>query len=296
MKRFKEYFSIISEFGVRYFMDYHIRCHGKNNVEHQRAVLRFLSRNLVINTSPAVLSTKEPSPQNIWVCWWQGEEQMPTIVGKCYRSIQNHANGHPVILITKDNYRKYVKFPIWVEEKFANGTITITHLSDLLRIALLRQYGGLWMDATLLVTSDLPQLIPPFFTIRQPDKCDGKYVSRYRWTGFCIGGSANNPLWSAAYDMLIEQYWRKYNRLVNYFILDYVLEILYSQLERIRLMIDTVPYSNPDLAFIQENVSQDFDPQIWDDIRKNTSIFKLSWKIWSNINLADSSWGKQVVL
>lgn len=42
----------------------------------------------------------------IWVCWWQGEEQMPDIVKACYHSIQKHACTHPVILITSENYQK----------------------------------------------------------------------------------------------------------------------------------------------------------------------------------------------
>lgn len=36
----------------------------------------------------------------IWVCWWQGKENMPDIVKACYNSIQKHACNHPVILIT----------------------------------------------------------------------------------------------------------------------------------------------------------------------------------------------------
>ena len=31
---------------------------------------------------------------NIWVCWWQGEEQMPQIVQVCYRQIQKLSGKH----------------------------------------------------------------------------------------------------------------------------------------------------------------------------------------------------------
>ena len=45
---------------------------------------------------------------NIWICWWQGEEQMPQIVQTCYRQIKKMSGNHPVVLITDENYRDFV--------------------------------------------------------------------------------------------------------------------------------------------------------------------------------------------
>lgn len=54
---------------------------------------------------------------NIWVMWWQGESGMPEIVKMCYNSIKANAGSHPVVLITRENYKDYVKLPEFIEEK-----------------------------------------------------------------------------------------------------------------------------------------------------------------------------------
>lgn len=84
----------------------------------------------------------------IWICWWQGLENAPDIVKKCVESIRIHAGNHKIVIITDENYKEFVAFPTWLEEKYKRGIITKTHLSDLLRISLLARYGGIWLDST----------------------------------------------------------------------------------------------------------------------------------------------------
>ena len=42
-------------------------------------------------------------------------------------------------------------------EKFSRGYISRTHLSDMIRLNLLYLYGGAWLDATVLVSNDIPE-------------------------------------------------------------------------------------------------------------------------------------------
>ena len=51
--------------------------------------------------------------KNIWICWWQGEEQAPELVKKCIQSIRKNAYHYNVVIITEENYRNYVSFPEW---------------------------------------------------------------------------------------------------------------------------------------------------------------------------------------
>ncbi|MCR4818206.1 MAG: capsular polysaccharide synthesis protein, partial [Fretibacterium sp.] len=86
-------------------------------------------------------------PGTIWTLWWQGEEHLPEVVRMCHASVRRHCGEHPFKVLTQDNYQEYVTLPGFVMEKFQAGAITITHLSDIIRFALLSQYGGLWMDS-----------------------------------------------------------------------------------------------------------------------------------------------------
>ena len=48
-----------------------------------------------------------------------------------------------------------MNFPEWLLEKKDKGIITKTHMSDLLRLKLLGQYGGIWLDSTFYCTDSL---------------------------------------------------------------------------------------------------------------------------------------------
>lgn len=91
----------------------------------------------------------------IWVLWWQGLELAPVRVKACVDSIKRNAAGRDVIVITKDNVSEYTDLPDYAFRKLAEGEITLTHFSDILRFNLLKLHGGLWMDATLYVVRPL---------------------------------------------------------------------------------------------------------------------------------------------
>lgn len=202
---------------------------------------------------------------------------MPEIVKICYASLKAHANGHPVRLLTKDNYRRYVEMPEWVMTKFNAGMITITHFSDLLRLALLSRYGGFWMDATLYLTGDLPKDTPYFFTLKQNRKHE-EFVSAYRWSGYCIGGATDNPLFSRAHTILM-LYWREHNKLINYYVLDYVLNILYESNDEICRMIDENECSNSNVLYLVTHLNKPYNVEEWNKIKQQTYIHKLNRRI-----------------
>ena len=78
---------------------------------------------------------------------------MPDIVKACYNAMHRFSDGHPVILITEKNYKDYVNIPDYIIRKQQSGEIDLTHFSDILRMMLLAQHGGIWMDSTLLIPS-----------------------------------------------------------------------------------------------------------------------------------------------
>lgn len=66
-----------------------------------------------------------------------------------------HSNGHPVILITIDNYQNYIDVDQEILRKFNEGILLPAIFADLIRLKLLAVYGGLWIDATIYLTEDL---------------------------------------------------------------------------------------------------------------------------------------------
>lgn len=156
----------------------------------------------------------------IWVCWWQGERNMPTIVGKCFSQLKKHSNAHPVVLITKDNYKEYTQFPSNIIQLFNKGTISIQQFSDIMRMYLISHHGGIWIDATYWVTRDIN--IPtgyPFFSIKTGNNKE-PFVARGRWANNLLGGNQDSKFFNFMYEAFIE-YWSKQKYIIDYFLIDY---------------------------------------------------------------------------
>ena len=132
----------------------------KHLIKKHEAMNAYFERTCIKVTEERICNIKIPEQDEnykdcIWICWWQGMKNAPDIVKKCVESIRIHAENHKIVIITDENYKEFVTFPTWLEEKYKRGIITKTHLSDLLRISLLAQYGGIWLDSTFFCTGDL---------------------------------------------------------------------------------------------------------------------------------------------
>lgn len=82
--------------------------------------------------------------KTIWWLWFQGKEQAPLIVKKCYESISKYSKeiGFNLVELNKENLRKYVQFPERIWELWEKGCIMPAHFSDMCRINLLAFKGG----------------------------------------------------------------------------------------------------------------------------------------------------------
>lgn len=90
-----------------------------------------------------------------------GYDQAPELVKCTISSVKKHMPDRDIIILTDKNIYQYAKFPKSIIAKRKAGKISAAHFSDLLRVELLCRYGGIWIDATVLCTSDN---IPSYIT------------------------------------------------------------------------------------------------------------------------------------
>lgn len=89
-------------------------------------------------------------PKIIWTYW--DSDEIPDIISKCIESWKRYNPDHQVVLLNKANVPKYLTDIDIFKMKHAT---TPARTSDFIRLNILKKYGGIWMDASIICTRNL---------------------------------------------------------------------------------------------------------------------------------------------
>ena len=143
----------------------------------------------------------------IWTLWLQGWSESPPLVRKCLSSWQEQNPSWEVRALDLTSLRLLLELP-----SFSGRSITSASFSDFVRIALLYEFGGVWVDSTLLCRRPLDHWLPSvmeegFFAFERYDRPIASWF---------LASEAGHPLtgkWLAATD----EYWQKNSSADSYF-------------------------------------------------------------------------------
>lgn len=219
-----------------------------------------------------VQNTGAPAPGNkVWICWLQGEESAPPLVKACIHSVRQNLPQKEVIVLSEETIPQYVHFPEHITRKWKEKKFSAAHYSDLLRVSLLCEYGGMWIDATVLCTSpQIPRAITdsPLFVYQIID------LTRQDENGI-IASSWFISAWSEQRILLLTrellyEYWRRADHIENYFLFH-----LFFAMAARRYPEDwaRVPvFNNQSPHTLQFELQAPYRRDRWDDIL-NMSVF-----------------------
>lgn len=213
----------------------------------------------------------------VWVCWMQGMELAPALVQRCYRSLLENLPDKEIVLLTEENLSKYVQIPDFIMEKLHKGIITRTHFSDILRVELLIQNGGTWIDATVLCTGNVPiYMLEDEFFIFQKVKpgSDGSAINMSSW----FMSAWSNQKFLLATRELLYAYWKKNDRMIDYFLLHLFMMIVKDYYLK-EWQQKVIPYPNSLPHVIQLMLFESFDQRRWDAALASTPFHKLTYKV-----------------
>lgn len=216
----------------------------------------------------------------IWIMWYQGIDKAPDIVKMCYNSVCQNAGSHPVIVITKDNYMDYVSLPDYIVRKVEEKKISLTHLSDIIRFNLLYERGGLWLDSTLLLHYPLPSYVfsLPFFSRRIPVEKTYYRFPKTMWCGFLLG-SCKRSVYAKMVRDAINAYWECHDVLVDYFLIDYFIAILYGERKDFKEAFDAIPMNNSKITLLFPELNKAYDESVLRSyVSEENYLSKLSYK------------------
>lgn len=156
-----------------------------------------------------------PEPERAFTIWFQGEENAPALVKSCFRSMRRHFEQELVVLDEKTLFQ-WITLPDFVIRKWKEGKISHAHFSDMCRIELLYNHGGLWFDATDFVTAPVPEYImsEDVFMFLGGDKVGGSYAGVQNCF---IRAKKGNPMFGIWREAMFE-YWKEENSTVDYFV------------------------------------------------------------------------------
>lgn len=223
---------------------------------------------------------KEISSDNvIWTAWFQGCRDLPPLIFKCIDSFTKIQN-RKVIVIDKNNYSDYIQLPVTIVDKFNKGMISYTAFSEVIRISLLAEYGGLWLDATIFIDRDISFLIH-----------EKKYLSLRAHNdlrnGSIMGAFPVYLLYSDGHSEGIDEiksyllnYWELFDIQIDYFLVDYIFKFVYLNNDSFKNDTDSNPLLGHKRFFLNDIMNKAYNSFDADILKHNqVPVYKLSNKL-----------------
>lgn len=227
----------------------------------------------------------------IWQYWGQGlaaAEQNET-VKLCFASVDRFKNDYQVIRLDEESVKEYLDLPEFVWEKKKNAQFKPAFFADLIRLALLDVYGGVWIDATILLTAPMDENIlnQDFFMFHRDQNTQNKLVweqfngDYFGWhdrhyvnvLNSFIVAKKNNKMVHICFEIMMN-YWKTQNAIPHYFIF----QIMFNELtkrdvwdEPMFILDDTLPH------LLQIRLKEKFDQHEFINIVNQTSIHKINY-------------------
>ena len=220
------------------------------------------------------LNESAPKEKIIWTCWLQGEENAPLLVRRCIDSIRSNAGNFKVVVLTSETISNYISVPEHIIKKHETGIISHTHYTDFVRLLLLKKYGGIWIDATIMLTGLIPQYIidSPLFVYKRRPAGNVEIETCF------IVSDKNNPLICAVLELLLE-YWRKENKLISYSLIHLAWTMAAHSKKEIKELWDNVIYVPCELIdVLMHELSIQYSEEKWKIICALSPVHKLSYK------------------
>jgi len=198
----------------------------------------------------------------IWQYWGQQAENvpLPATVQRCFNSVDKYKGDYQIIRLNDKTISDYIDFPEFIWKKEGEAKFSRVFFSDLLRLAVLHVYGGVWLDATILLTAPLPKELSEqdYFVFQRSDEVPdksfwaGPHTSYWSWDpryrvkmlNSIIFAKKGSTMVATMFDLILH-YWKTQHKIINYFFF----QILYNELVNGRLknlrctvVSDTLPH------------------------------------------------------
>lgn len=215
---------------------------------------------------------------NIFIYWHQGWENAPIVSKKCSETWNINKDDYNIIKLDNNNLKNYIDLDIF---KLPNS-ISLASLSDVIRITLLKEYGGIWVDSTLYCNKKITNWINPqsFFAFSYP-------VPERMVSSWFLHSNKNNYIIEKWYEQTL-WHWRNIGHNHDYFWFHNLFNKCYNNDDKFKFEWDSVNNKiSADVnqkkgphRFTPYNIefNKKINDSIIEDIESDDSpVFKLNW-------------------
>ena len=227
----------------------------------------------------------------IWQYWGQGltAAQQNETVRLCFTSVDQYKTDYQVIRLDEESVKDYLDLPDFIWEKKKNAQFKPAFFADLIRLALLDCYGGVWIDATILLTAPIAPVIlqQDFFMFHRHQDA----LNKMQWQNFnsdyfgwgkehvvnvlnsFIVAKKNNKIVHTCFEIMMN-FWKTQKDIPHYFIF----QIMFNELgqrnifEREMIVVDdTLPH------LLQIRLKEKFNEYEFMKIVNHINIHKINY-------------------
>lgn len=225
-----------------------------------------------------------PIENNVFVFWWDGFENAPLLVQSCLESVKKAHKDCRIIPISMYNYLEYTDIHPTILKAYNAGKISVQTFSDILRFNLLKNNGGVWIDATIyfeeeynLINKLEDKAIESVSFSTSADFLEYKNEV-CSWSGYFFA-SRRNSVFTQAMDKIFREYYLKYHTYSIYFFIDAALMI--CKLYRIdNDALNKIHKNEADMTLLAKLLNQPYNSAYRKHIAKIPQ--KLAWNYKSN--------------
>jgi len=239
----------------------------------------------------------EKLPKVIYMFWDSGWDSASWIHKECLLSWKQYNPTWKIVTLDKKNIYDYLDKD-FLEETWNKKSIQVQ--SDIIRINLLKKYGGVWVDATTFCNKPLDEWLhnytdSGFFVFSIPITPSREFKPQSSKRNFMISvwfiASTKKNYLTKSWCDSFNEYWKHRIYSKDYFNFHARFLSLYDHNKKIKDEFDKIPKLNSRICLLLLNSKKNTSPamQVFRDAptpkliktvnNKNIPLFKLSWDV-----------------
>lgn len=243
-------------------------------VENKR-IIDFISNILPMCKDRVHSSIEKEFNKNIFVYWAQGFDDAPELIKKCLINIKSYTIGMNLILLDDNNIDEYLNIPKNIREAYSAGKIKHAHYSDILRLLLLKNHGGCWLDATCLLTSQISDQIN---ILLEESNFFAFMYEKPMISNWFLVSKQDSYIVSVMLEALLE-YWNSFLGHSYYFCFHSIFYSLYILDEEFKNELDKAMYLSTKIPHnLQVNMLNKYDESKFKEMINKCFVHKLTYK------------------